>query len=37
MVVWLVPGGGPLGAVESVEEGTDLSEDVDEADRGDAG
>jgi hypothetical protein len=32
-----VPGGGPLGAVESVEVGTDLDEDVDEADRADAG
>jgi hypothetical protein len=32
-----VPGGGPLGAVESVEEATDLSEDVDQADRADTG
>jgi hypothetical protein len=30
-------GGGPLGAVESAEEATDLSEDVDQADRADAG
>jgi hypothetical protein len=34
---WLVPGGDPLGAVESAEDGTDVGKDVDEADRADAG